>query len=116
MYLYFIIRCARNGGVIIYVKKSIFYRRRKDLEVRGIVNIWIEIHVTTKHKRIHFGCFYRSPSSDLTYYSGIEDSIHLAVDTGINDIIITGDFNFNMLNIQTSRKITSLCEEFALRK
>ena len=102
----------RHGGVIIYVKESLFYRRRKDLEIRGIETIWIEI--ITKHKHILFGSFYRPPSSDLMYYSGIEDSIHLAVDTGINDIIITGDFNFNMLNIQTSRKIRLLCEEFSL--
>ena len=35
----------------------------------------------------------------------IEDSISLATDTGVNDIIITGDFNFNMSNPQLSRKI-----------
>ena len=46
------------------------------------------------------------------YYSGIEDSIHLAIDSGITDIIITGDFNFNMLNDQTSREIDTFCEQF----
>ena len=102
----------RHGGVIIYVKDSLFYRRRDDLELRGIENIWIKI--TIKHKRILLGLIYRPPSSDSIYYSRIEDSIHFAVDTGINDIIITDDFNFNMLNIQPSRKISSLCEEFSL--
>ena len=48
------------------------------------------------------------------YFSKIEDSIYLAIDTGINDIIITGDFNFNMLHAQTSTKIRSLCEEISL--
>ena len=32
----------------------------------------------------------------------MEDSIHLAIDTGIQGIIVTGDFNFNMINAQLS--------------
>ena len=101
-----------HGGVIIYVKDSIHYRRRNDLELRGIECIWIQL--TLKHKHVLFGLFYRPPNSDSIYYSGIEDSIHLAIDSGITDIIITGDFNFNMLNNQTSRKINTFCEQFSL--
>ena len=67
-----------------------------------------------KNKHILFGLFYRPPSSDSVYYSTVEDSIHLANDTGINDIVITGDFYYNMLNITSSRKITSWCEQFSL--
>jgi hypothetical protein len=44
----------------------------------------------------------------------IEDSISLAVNTGIGDIIITGDFNFNYLNLPTARHIHSLCRQFGL--
>ena len=101
-----------HGGVIIYVKDSIHYRRRNDLELQGIESIWVQL--TLKHKHVLFGLFYRPPNSDSIYYSGIEDSIHLAIDTGISDIIITGDFNFNMLNEQTSRKINTFCEQLSL--
>ena len=38
----------------------------------------------------------------------------MQVDTGINDIIITGAFNYNMLNAQPSNKIKSICEKFSL--
>ena len=58
--------------------------------------------------------FYRLPSADALYFSSIEDSIHLTVETGINDIIITGDFNYNMPNAHTSNKIKSICEQFSL--
>ena len=51
---------------------------------------------------------------DVYYYSTVEDSFNLAIDTGLDDIIVTGDFNFNLLSIQVSRKITSLCTKFAL--
>ena len=101
-----------HGGVMIYVKEYIHYRRRCDLEPRGIECIWIEIANNTKHAL--FGVYYRPPSSDSTSFTSIEESLHLATDTSINGIIITGDFNFNLLQQQTIRKIDSLCNQFAL--
>ena len=41
-----------HGGVMIYVKETIFYCRRRDLEPVGIECIWIEL--TLKHKHILF--------------------------------------------------------------
>ena len=75
-----------HGGVIIYVKEGLHYRRRQDLEPRSIECILIE-H-SNNHKRTLFGLFYRPPNSVLAYYSLIEDSLHLAVDSGINGMII----------------------------
>ncbi|MCG7876873.1 MAG: endonuclease/exonuclease/phosphatase family protein [Candidatus Thiodiazotropha endolucinida] len=101
-----------HGGVMLFVKDNIFYQRRADLEPRNIECIWIELILKQKH--ILFGLFYRPPNTDMVHYSAIEDSIHLAVDTGIKDIIITGDFNYNMLSQQSSRKINAFCEQFSL--
>ena len=98
----------RHGGVVLYVKNTLYYMRRADLAFRGIECIWIEL--TLKHKRVLFGLFYRPPNLDAVYYSAVEDSIHLASDSGIYDIIITEDFNFNMFHSQSSRKINSICE------
>ena len=100
-----------HGGVIIYIKDHIHYVRRADLEPIGVECVWIEL--TLSHKHILFGLFYRPPNSDALYFSSIEDSIHLAVDTGIQDIIVTGDFNYNMLATQSSAKIKSICEQFS---
>ena len=50
----------------------------------------------------------------LTIFSNIADTIAHAVDTNINDIIITGDFHFNVMNQQASRKIYSLCTQYNL--
>ena len=85
---------------MIYVRDTIHYIRRRDLEPQGIECLWIEL--TLKHKHILFGLFYRPPNSNAAYFSSVEDSIHLAIDTGFQDILITGDFNFNMLNVQSS--------------
>ena len=100
-----------HGGVMLYVKETIFYKRREDLEIRGLENIWIEL--ANNHKRILFGIFYRPPNSDANYFSNIEDSLALAVDTAISDIIVTGDFNLNILSARASRKIESLCLQFS---
>ena len=97
---------------MIYVKESVIYKRRYDLEALNVECIWLEMQLN--HSRIIFGLFYRPPNSDIVYFSGIEDSISLAVDTQIRNIIVTGDFNLNMLNEQTSRKTTDLCEQFSL--
>ena len=105
-------KADRHGGVIIYVKDSLYYKRRHDLEPRNIECIWIEIQLN--HTRVLFGLFYRPPNSDAAYLSSIEDSISLALDTQINNIIVTGDFNLDMLSNNTSRKISELCEQFAL--
>ena len=104
----------RHGGVMIYVKDSLFYKRRYDLEPRNLECIWIEIQLN--HTRVLFGLFYRPPNSDAAYLSNIEDSISLALDTQINNIIITGDFNLDILWHPTSRKVSELCEQFSLHQ
>ena len=97
---------------MIYVKESLFYKRRYDLEPRNTECIWIEIQLN--HTRVLFGLFYRPPNSNAAYLASIEDSISLALDTQINNIIVTGDFNLDMLNNNTSRKVSELCEQFSL--
>ena len=100
-----------HGGVMIYVKEGLHYKRREDLEIRDIECTWIE--VANINKRIQFGLFYRPPNSNASYFSDIEDSVALAIDTGVSDII-TGDLNVNFLTPQTRRKIDSLCTQFML--
>lgn len=101
-----------HGGIMIYIKEGIFYKRCQDLEPRNIECIWLEI--ANCNRRLLFGLFYRPPSSDAEYLTCIENSIALAIDTNISDIIITGDFNFDLLNERTSRKIESICTQYTL--
>jgi hypothetical protein len=61
-----------------------------------------------------FGVFDRPPSSDKIYYSLIEDLLGLAIDTGISDVILTGDFNLNIDSQTSSRKIQALCQQYGL--
>ena len=101
-----------HGGVLLYIRNTFRYKRRLDLEIPGVECIWIEL--ITTHKRFLFGVFYRPPNTTAIQHALLEDSIHLAVDTGITDIIITGDFNINMSDATSARKINSLCQQLSL--
>ena len=92
---------------MIYVKQGLHYKRRNDLEIQGIECIWIEI--ANDNRRILFAVFYRPPGSYASVLRDIEDSIALAVDTGLSEIIITGDLNLNFYSPPTRRKIDVLC-------
>ena len=104
----------RYGGVMLYVKSVLAYSRRRDLEPGGLECIWIDLFL--HHKHILIGTFYRPPGSGSEYYDRIEESLQLAVDTGIDDIIITGDFNYDMLKPTTNRIVSSLCHQFGLQQ
>ena len=107
-------RDDNHGGVILYVKETLRYKRRADLEIRGIECIWIEL--LNNHQRILFGLSYRPPNSHADYLSSIEDSLGLAIDAGITDIVVTGDFNINMTNPNSARKIDNSCTQFSFHQ
>ena len=73
--------------------------------------IWIQIKLCNNKNILH-GTFYRPPNSNLHYTSLLEDSISLAIDSNITDVVITGDFNLNYLNAASYRKINVLCNQY----
>ena len=44
------------------------------------------------------GLFYRPPNSPASVTDDIETSIDLAIDSNIQNIIVTGDFNLDYLS------------------
>ena len=44
----------------------------------------------------------------------IENSIGLATDTGVENIVVTGDLNLNMLNQHSRMKVTDLYQTYNL--
>ncbi|MCU7801409.1 MAG: endonuclease/exonuclease/phosphatase family protein, partial [gamma proteobacterium symbiont of Lucinoma myriamae] len=103
-----------HGGVAVYVKNNIPCLRRPELEILNAESVWIEIRL--KNKRLLVGTFYRPPNSDQSVLSNIERSIDLAMDTGIHDIIILGDFNLDMLKIASNRNISNICQQYNLHQ
>ena len=95
-------RCDRlGGGVVIYVRDAYLCRRRADLELRDLEAVWMEVNVRTK--KVLIGGFYGPPYSSADYFHLISESLDRAHNTNINDIIIVGDFNYNMLSNENNR-------------
>ena len=105
----------KHGGVIVYVRETLSYIRRHDLEINGLESIWIELRLPQR-KNVLFGVFYRPPNSDTVYNSMLLDSIGLAVDTGILDIVICGDFNYNTRSSISNKKVSLICQQFQLKQ
>ena len=101
-----------HGGILIYVSDKLYSKRRVDLEIPGIECIWLE--VKSKNKSFLFSTFYRPPNSKTDILTRFENSIGLAIDDNKDDIIITGDFNLNLLKSTTSIKIDNISQQYGL--
>ena len=89
---------------------TFFSKRRHDLELPSIECLWVEISIKNKIQLI--GTFYRPPNSTNAILTSIEDSIGLAFETNISNILITGDFNLDIMKDNSSRKVRDLCQQF----
>ena len=103
-----------HGGICVYVRSNVFSKRRHDLELPNIECLWVEISIKNKIQLI--GTFYRPPNSTNAILSSIEDSIGLAFETNISNILITGDFNLDILKDNSSRKVRDLCQQFNFKQ
>ena len=102
------------GGICVYVRDNIYSKRRNDLELPNIESIWIEVSIHNKKQLI--GTFYRPPNSTNATLSSIEDSIGLAFDSNIQNILTIGDFNLDTRKENTNRKIRELCQQYNLKQ
>ena len=88
-----------NGGTLLYVKKGINYKLRKDLQIykpKQLESTFIE--VVQNKERITIGCLYRQPSMELSefnkhYLSNLLDNLSEENKT----IVLLGDFNADLL-------------------
>ena len=99
--------------MVIYVTDTFLCRRRGDIEIRGLEATWVELVV--KGKTILVGGFYRPPDSNNAYFDLIAESFDRACNTGIENIIICGDFNYNMLSTD-GNKMKTLINQFNLEQ
>ena len=96
---------------MLYIKSTLSYKRRIDLEVQGVECIWVEINLKSNRK-VMFGLFYRPPNTSAQIDSLIEESIDLTFNSGVSNIIVTGDFNLNTSSPNSARKLNALCNQF----
>ncbi len=86
----------RQGrGLLFYVKESLSYKRRYDLE-RGVDDcMWCQ--VGSSHSTVLIGLFYRSPSQSAAmrdeYMTKVDSILASSLKQKVDAVLIGGDFN-----------------------
>ena len=92
-------------GVVMFVWDTILCKRCLDLEVRGVQK---QLVGTTN---LLVGKKLRTTKQTFRLFNLLKESIDRAGSTDTVDIIITGDFNFNMTH-HTPKKMNELMAEY----
>ena len=89
----------RGGGVGLYIKKNIRCEILSSASLDCIEQLWAKI--IFPNQIVIMGIIYRPPNSDLTqFFNLLEDSLS-NIYSEFDNIICVGDFNINMLNLNT---------------
>lgn len=85
-----------GGGLLIYVKESLSYRRRSDLESNNMETIWIELCPTNGTP--HIICLaYRTPDYSLSTWVNNFDKQLSDAYIECHNMTVLGDFNVDIL-------------------
>ena len=83
-----------GGELLIYVRKGLDFKHRKDLETPTAEVIWLELHLS--NKSILLGVIYRPPYDNSnaahTWLAGMEDMLSNAYSESENKSIIPRTF------------------------
>lgn len=101
-----------GGGLLVYVKNSICCKRRQDLEDNYCENIWLEVQ--SLRKRFLIGLFYRPPNSTIEYWDALESNIEKVSEDNL-DLLILGDFNQDILNLNPNSQLFRIMSKFNLQ-
>ena len=101
-----------GGGILVYVRDQIMSKRRDDLETNEIACLWLEI-TPEKGKSVLVGNLYRNPSEKIEWNERFEQFLeHVLVED--KEVILIGDFNKNLLNMNANRDWAVLTESLGV--
>ena len=90
---------SSNGGTLLYIKKGVNYKLRKDLQIykpKQLESTFIE--VAQNKERIIIGCLYRHASMELSEFNNHDLSNLLDNLSDENKtVVLLGDFNADLL-------------------
>jgi len=107
---------SAGGGIIVYVKDTISFIRRHDLENEDIESIWLQINcIHSKPYLINF--IYRPPSSPQSWIDAFEKQLN-CVELEDIEWCLVGDFNLNCFEKQLfkNKKWEKLTIDFSLHQ
>ena len=110
----------RGGGVGMYIKDNIRYKRRKDIEniQSDLENLWIEVAGRNKHSKLLLGVIYRSTKfmNTQSWLDQMETLLSQISACWDGLLVITGDMNIDMEKQEdvVTKKYQSLLDVFDL--
>ena len=88
---------GKHGGVSMYLRDDVSYRRREDLEIEGLEILWVEIFVP-KSKSLLVCSTYRPPDTskyiDKNFVEKFNSMLD-AISAENRETIMCGDYNIN---------------------
>jgi hypothetical protein len=95
----------RGGGVALYIKNTIKYKCRTDLDILNdfIESKFIEIQTETTgiEKPIIVGVIYRPPNTDIEDFNEWMNNTMTKINNENKNIYLLGDFNINIMHYDT---------------
>ena len=95
-----------GGGVAIYIKSRIALHKQMNINDSDIEALCVDMIVLAG--------FYRSPNSGREYWKSIESTFDNLSNSVTNDLIILGDFNCDMQQLNTTIKMYDLALSYNL--
>jgi hypothetical protein len=98
---------GRGGGLLVYVKNDVTYKRCLDLELVELEVIWLQI---SRHGSKPFlVCFIYRPPANTDYFQHFKRMLNKALSKGL-EILLLGDFNENLLQFPISASVKRLSD------
>lgn len=101
-----------GGGVGVYVKNGLNWKRRMDFEHKSTECIWLEFFVTHS-KSFFIACYYRPPNTSKylskDFNITFNDSL-IAAQCEQKEIILLGDLNANYLKRDDCKELKTIIE------
>ena len=95
-------RNRHGGGISIYIRNNLTFVRRIDLETDDVECTCIWVEIKCKHRQpVLMSSIYRPPSSSVEFIGKLSDIIDRA-SSECKEIIVTGDFNFDVSEANNS--------------
>lgn len=107
-------KSRKGGGVSLFIKNNIKYKPRADLDVicESAEALFIEVSkdVVGCDKNIVIGCIYRPPDSNIETFIRSLSNIFNRLNRENNMVYLMGDFNINLLNVNSHRLTADFIE------
>ena len=100
---------AKEGGSAFFLRESYTYKLRSDLNINSDAIECLCIEILNKHsKNLLLNLSYRPPQGDTILFEKNLQDLLLKNDVCKKEILITGDFNINLLDYENNKKVQSL--------